>query len=63
MFTIQQTAARLGVAEISVRRAIARGDLPAVRVGIRALRVAPGALDDYLRRRVVDRREREQRQG
>jgi excisionase family DNA binding protein len=44
LMTVAAAAQRLGLHEASVRRMIARGELPAVRVG-RLLRVSPAAID------------------
>ena len=53
LMSVQDVARELDVSVLTVRRAIQRGDLPAVRVGQRQLRVARADLLAYL----VDRRE------
>jgi excisionase family DNA binding protein len=49
-FTAREAAVALGVSERTVRRAIHRGDLPAVRHG-RGFAIAPETLDRYRRQR------------
>lgn len=48
-WSTSQVAAALGVSEPSVRRAIQRGDLRAVRVG-KLFRISDSALRDFLRK-------------
>jgi excisionase family DNA binding protein len=45
--TVAETAAKLHVSEKTVRRLIAKGTLPALRVG-GAVRIDPLELDDFL---------------
>ena len=45
--TVPEAAKELGVHELTLRRAIARGEIRAVRVGRRVL-VPSAALDDFL---------------
>jgi excisionase family DNA binding protein len=49
--TTREVADRLGVSELTVRRRIAEGELPAVRLGHgrRALRIRPADLEAALR--------------
>jgi excisionase family DNA binding protein len=47
LLTVAETAAKLHVSEKTVRRLIAKGSLPALRVG-GAVRVDPLELDDFL---------------
>ena len=53
--TAGQAAARLGLAERTIRRAIARGELPATKRG-RAFRIAPADLDRFAARHTPARR-------
>ncbi len=50
LLTVRETAARLGVSEDTVRRRIANGELPAVRLGGRgsSVRVDEGELRRWL---------------
>jgi excisionase family DNA binding protein len=57
LLTVQETAERLKVAPVTVRRSIASGRLPAVRVG-RRVRVRPGALEELIEPTVTDHRDR-----
>lgn len=47
--TVREVADRLAVSEPSVRRMIARGDLHAITIGLRAVRVLESEVDRYLR--------------
>ncbi len=49
--TIGQVAECLAVSELTVRRIVHRGEIAAVRVGERQLRIAPYELEGYLERR------------
>lgn len=48
-----QVAEFLGISSDSVLRAVARGDLPAVKLSARVIRIARTDLDAYLAARVV----------
>ena len=50
LLKISETAARLNVSKVTVRRLIRRGELPAVQLGGKgsAVRVAEAELDDWL---------------
>jgi excisionase family DNA binding protein len=50
VLTVQEVAKQLGMHPISVRRAIHRGQLPAVRVGTKIL-IPVKALDEFLESR------------
>ena len=45
--SVADAAARLGVEHKTIRRAIARGDLPARRIGGRLIRIRVADLDSY----------------
>lgn len=53
LLRLDEVAARLSVAVVTVRRLIKTGDLKAVKVG-KAIRVRPADLEEYLRRSVVE---------
>lgn len=48
MLSVAQVAERLGLSTNAVRDAIARGDIPASRLGGRVLRVRPEDLDRWI---------------
>lgn len=48
LFNLAQVAEQLGVSVSSVRRYIRDGDLPAVSLGYRTLRVSAEALDEFV---------------
>lgn len=48
LLSLREVADELGVCERTVRRMIARGDVPAIRAGARQLRVPAADLRDYL---------------
>jgi len=50
LFTISQAAQLLGISTRSMRRIIDRGDLPAVRLSPRMVRISPVELQAYLHR-------------
>ena len=45
-YTVKEVARMLGVAEVTVRREIERGNLPHIRIG-RAVRITATALTEY----------------
>ena len=49
LLTVAQVAQQLAVCPKTVRRLVARGDLPAIHVG-RAVRIEPATLDAYMAR-------------
>lgn len=51
--TIADTAAALNVCTRTVRRMIACGELPAIRLGHRTVRIPATALDDYISRHTI----------
>ena len=59
-FTVAETAQQLGCHPLTLRRAIARGELRAVRVGRKVL-VPAVALDEFLAARPTSGREAEAR--
>ena len=46
---VSEVAQRLDVPPRAIYRLVARGEIAAVRVGVRGLRFAPQAIDDYVR--------------
>jgi excisionase family DNA binding protein len=50
--SVEEAAAALGVHPLTLRRAIARGELPHVRVGVRIL-IPLKALDEFLESRTL----------
>jgi excisionase family DNA binding protein len=54
LLTIAETGTRLNLNERTVRRLIARGDLPAVRLG-NSIRVDPDDLEAWLEERLISR--------
>ncbi len=51
LFTLDQVAARLGMSAQTVWRWVARGRLPAVRLGARSVRIRQEDLDEFVRER------------
>ena len=51
LITLEQAAVRLGLSAQTVWRWVARGRLPAVRLGPRCLRVRQEDIDEFVRRR------------
>lgn len=49
LLTLKEAAAQLQVSDDTVRRRIADGTLPAVRLGPRTLRISVAALEGYIR--------------
>lgn len=48
LISVRQAAGRLGVSPDTVRRRIAAGELPALRIGYRTVRIAESALREYI---------------
>ncbi len=48
LLTVEDVAARLKLSTATVRRLLARGDIPARKVGVRQWRVSAAALHRYL---------------
>ena len=53
LVTVRQAARTLGIAERVLRHAVRSGDLPALRLGQRTVRVKPADLDDWIKNRRV----------
>ena len=50
MYTLQQAAAHLGISESTMRRIIRRGEIAAIRVGLRKLVIEEEEIQRYLER-------------
>jgi excisionase family DNA binding protein len=57
----QSAAERLNVSESTIKRLVGRGELQAVRVGQRALRIEPATLQTYIESRRLDAQKAEPR--
>jgi excisionase family DNA binding protein len=63
LLTPKEVAGRLRVTDGTVKNLIHRGELRAVRVGAKLLRVDSRALDEYLAARTLDERGEEKSHG